>query len=317
MSAPSVLPNRSFSSPLGQRSMGTSLRQNADAVVDEDSTVRRVASPHGGQANWKHVPAVLAPDLFSNHATPNSSRQRAQNMSNSLDGSHPRIKRTPNRSRKRAMKRPRIATETFKSPPPSSSSPPRSASAIPPLALLTPPLQDSRKWAKTGQAPDLPVASQAYHYIASQASSQYSDHSKECFFTPPSTQRETPNLYSPLRQPITASKVPMRNSPLRQDDCPLPKSRSNILHSDSSPPKRGTGIMASDVDHNAERSSTSFSPKGPRRHVTIQLPQASSSSGSQSSVYLIEVLMSATMTPWTENAESPPQSVQCSTIARP
>ncbi|CAO2657145.1 Nn.00g032710.m01.CDS01 [Neocucurbitaria sp. VM-36] len=200
MSAASSLPNRRSPFPLEPPTvMGSLMEEIEEAANEQSGTVKRTALPKTRIGVHRAVPTSHTRDLFSDGLARRKSCLPARKPSDASDGSPLQADRTRDRPRRKSMIRPRIATETFKSPtalPCQSISIGEAGPSSPP----TPPIQESRKWPQIYQTPNMPLASVARHLSASQKTSspsQYSVASDEEFFTPPTTRRDTGK--APLR----------------------------------------------------------------------------------------------------------------------
>ncbi|KAJ4374354.1 hypothetical protein N0V83_003095 [Neocucurbitaria cava] len=220
MSAPSILPNRRSSLPAeSPPSMGLDMpaEESEDAASEECGTVKRTPSPNKRVRFRNPVPNIHTQDLFSDNPPRRMSRTPARKQSDASNGSPLQIDRRRERPRRKSMIRPRIATETFKSPTVPPDQPIVTGGASPPSVAAVS-IQETRSWPQIYQTPNLPLGSVARHLSASQeasSSSQGSVVSEQEFFTPPTTRRDkgkSPQRLVSPRETTTAgpSSCPVR-----------------------------------------------------------------------------------------------------------
>ena len=279
MSAPSILPNRVSSLSPEPRSVIDMLWEEAEAeaAADEESgTVKRTVSPLKRAGVQEAIPTAYTRDLFSDDLPQRVSRLPARGPSDVSNGSPLQIERTRERPRRKSLIRPRIATETFKSPATPSSRPTASASAAGLSPYSIPPIQEVRRWPQIHHAPEVPLASRARKYPSSEASSPSSldsELSDEDFFTAPSTRQDkgkTPQRLMSPRASIGVDKSPARNLPPLRNRFPQ---RSNTPSGLSSRPTSRTidHVVAIRDDGDAGPSNW-LSPQPHHRQVTIDAP---------------------------------------------
>lgn len=314
MSAPSAVPNRvSSMTPDTQPVVDKLLADVGEPSDEELGTMRRYSPVPGQDAAIAAINNISAgPDLFSvDHMSGQSSRIPSAIST----GSPFRTRRTHQRAQRKLMNRPRIVTETFRSPLPSSNRPSElklaAASALP-----TPPLQETRNWPKYRSAPTIPPSSHTRRLSSSSASPTRETE----FFTPSSTRRDKSRMLTQLSNPRTtgtdatnpsALPSPSLNSPasLLPDTSPassastpwqrrltsLALKRQPTVEAPSTPNIRATSSVYSQPSpaishpkHLEPRKSTSTppwlsSPSSPRSHFASKLKLKSSAT------YLAEV----------------------------
>jgi hypothetical protein len=249
MSAPSLLPNHiSSMSPEPQPVVDTILVDIEESPDEELGTMKR-NSPVSGHTILALNNISAGPDLFSSDDT---SRQPSRRPSAISAGSPFRTQRTRHRAQRKFMNRPRIVTDTFRSPFASSNRPSDLILAAT-SALPTPPLHETRNWPNHRTAPTLPPASHVRHLSSSSASPTRDTE----FFTPPSTRRHASRKLSQLSSLRTSGKDAMQSSAVS----PTPLESSSSLLPETSP--------ASISSTPWQRRLTSLAPK---RRCTVEAP---------------------------------------------
>lgn len=270
MSAPTILPQR-----LHPVSLKTSPNENAskDAISDEDQgTVKKTPSPLKATGKRGVIPAAQRPDLFSDA----SSRHSSWASSRALNGSPSQIQRTHRQVRSKSMKRPRIASETFRSPIASCLHDPAIIGEVmlPKFDNLF--MQDATRWLRMSQPSEHRIPRREGQASASQSSSTSSDGSDVLdaeWFTPPSTRRDkskAPQRQTSPRTPIDiVSEGVVRSPPLRN------VSPVSIETPSASPPCLPTSERLLGHD-NAKPDSLMKRPRAVQQRVTIEIPNSES-----------------------------------------
>ncbi|KAF2132311.1 hypothetical protein P153DRAFT_311176 [Dothidotthia symphoricarpi CBS 119687] len=228
MSAPSVLPNRVSSMSPESHPVMTALVEEYEKALNEEEcgTVMRVALPTEEVGIRSPYPIGQGRDFFSSNSPPHSISTRvARKPSDVSTGSPLQVERTRERPRRKSFPRPRIATETFRSPSETISSPSLPTSSSSQNATT---IKETRKWPQIRQAPDLPPAARVLRFSPSTVDSQSSDGSdSECsdqaFFTPPSTRRDNdkaPQRFTNPRISVAGQKTPTRQISLCRRNTP-------------------------------------------------------------------------------------------------
>lgn len=216
MSAPSVLPNRLTVSPTPStihekqpilESLLAEYEKAPDQASDEEAgTVKRTVSP-------TKRPDMSSPitldgqhrDLFSPNSPQNNDIDGAQKPSNISYGSPLQLEPRRERPRRKSFPRPRIATETFKTPTPPSpvrqslpTSLPIPENPITPVASRIRSAPKTRKAFEVFKADPLRVSR-----LSSSPSSHYSQSSdSEVWTTPPTSQKEKPTSRLTSASPV-------------------------------------------------------------------------------------------------------------------
>jgi hypothetical protein len=269
MSAPTALPNRP---PL----LSPEPRPAVD-WLDEDSEESGTVhvSPRKRAANRYQIPDV--PNLFSaQHARPASIRPLSS-PSDILTGSPAQAQRSHEHPRRKSLIRPRIATETFKSPT-------LSSDRVPPATTrpsLRPTLSkhETKNWPEEHGALPVPLKLPARflpgYRNSPLMSSQESDTSEQEFFTPLVTKRDNSKASFHLTNP-RVSLITTRSPRAHRGASSL--SSSSILTSPSSPPYSQMGSFA---PYHSRQRRTRFIRRTPQRQLTVDLPDTRSSPGPQ------------------------------------
>ncbi|KAI4629718.1 uncharacterized protein J4E87_002904 [Alternaria ethzedia] len=294
MTAPSLLPIRGSSLSPEPRPVVDIVGVEQPTSSDEGTgTVKKIASSHKQAVTRKSIPMRSPPDLFSDEPREPKSRVPSRRTSDVLRGSPLRVERARERPVKKALVRPRVSIETFESPPGPSSSGVPNAKVTQSSTGTDPPIQESRRWPRVYQAPNVRTPLRAHQFSASHRSassspeSEFSDEDQE-WFTPPSTRRckgKAPRRdLSPepsLTVPILASMSPT----------PFSKTSSTGLDPTNRNYSRPRPCIVEErsgrhQEAMAEGSRSSVVvPKAAGRHVTILDPELSSPFDSPSSLY--------------------------------
>jgi hypothetical protein len=211
MSMPSLLPARRASSAFAPRpSVLDTLYLESDSET-ESGTVRRSVSPTKPPNATNPLPPARGPDMFT--TSPPERRMSAWSRKPSDISFGSPQPQSSERPRRKSYPRPRIATETFKSPP---------TPASPLLRSQTNPLSadpEPSRWSKTlltpirspSRIPSPPILSPlAVEYSPSEYSQSEDD---EPFFTPPTSKR----VRSPVHRISRPSSISIeaRGSPIQ------------------------------------------------------------------------------------------------------
>jgi hypothetical protein len=192
MLAPSMLPSRLSSMSPGPRPFVEALLEDLEDLsieTEETGTVKKTRSQLQDAARQRGI--SLGPDLFNDDSARCRSGGPSRRPSDMSNGSPLQVKRTREHPRKKSLIRPRIATQTFKSPV-SHAYHPSEPNASAPSA----PAYSARRRSKIDQpsVAIVPSTSRPRQYFSHRNSSlqspQYSQFSDEEFFTPPSTRRD-------------------------------------------------------------------------------------------------------------------------------
>ncbi|KAF2034314.1 hypothetical protein EK21DRAFT_40819, partial [Setomelanomma holmii] len=255
MSEPSMLPNRvTFMTPEPQPVMDALLEEFEDqSAEDSTGTVRKTVSPFKNDVRQR--PISTGPDLFSNDCPKHVSVQPARRPSDVSNGSPMQVRRTCE-PRRKSLIRPRIATETFKSPAVPIRSLTRLKTQLDSQASQNPG-QEQRKQSQMQPPPPVSsksLARQLPKPRKSSSTSHLSETSDQEFFTPPSTRRDKGKAPARLASPT--------NSAIVTDVLTAPKPPNGP----KPPPSPGTTSSL------PWQRCTSLALKVPQRQVTVEAP---------------------------------------------
>jgi hypothetical protein len=236
----------------------------------------------------KQIPIGM--DLFFNDDISTQLSRRQSAVPNGLPS---RVDGTRNRPPRKSMIRPRIVTETFRSPITTSRRPSGLSSATP-SSLPTPLVRASRRWSQLRKMPIVPPSSRARHFSSSSPSSDESQTRETEFFTPPTTQRDK-------------GKMPVRFASRRTTQAALPDHdpavEPSLASLDSSTSLFSHTSPSSVTDTPRQRCIPSFAPNDPHRQNTVEAPNTPT----PSSIY------SQSSNPTLANATTNPQALRTNT----
>ncbi|KAH7078747.1 hypothetical protein BKA63DRAFT_409430 [Paraphoma chrysanthemicola] len=251
MSAPSLLPNRvSSMSPEPHPVLEAPLEDIEASLSDAESagTVKKTVSPLKGAARNHGISMGL--DLFSDNRNEHTSMLPSRRPSDMSDGSPLQVRRTREHPRRRSLIRPRVVTETFRSPGSPKSQSLQTVPAASPIEVV--PIELPSQLAQSSRI--TPTSRPQGIEDLLSTSSQYSLNSNEEFFTPPSTRRDT-------------GKVPARHTS---------QTPPNAAPQDYSAPTAPI-INTSPSSLGSSSSLVRTVSQAPQRQVTIEAPDTPSS----------------------------------------
>lgn len=238
LSAPSILPNRNPSTLLEPCLAINSSADDIESVLHEDScTVRKSSIPYEQAKGRSSILVDHKRDLFAIDALPRVCPVHAQESLNILSDLPIQAQKEVVRSRKKSLIRPRIATETFKSPAGTALQVCRLPREVIPPSTSKSSTEDVCSGKKVHAVTKLPPALREHQNSTSSVSSHHSEDpgfSNEEFFTPPTTRRDkskpTERVVSP-RVSNSADKKPICLSPPLRSISPMPLDTPSSLYS--------------------------------------------------------------------------------------
>jgi hypothetical protein len=275
MSAPVALPNRVPSLSPEPRSAMKLLDEDSEELAREELGTVHI-SPHKRAANRYQISD--APDLFSGNNPRRTSIQPLRRPSDISNGSPVQTERPHEHPRRKSLIRPRIATETFKSPTtfsnrmhPTTTSP----SLLPKFSN-----QESNDWSEEHCTPTIPLKSPARclpsYQNSPSPSSKGSEIPEEQLSTPPSTKNNKSKAPARLTSPrvsLVATEHPSIDRATSSLSSPY------IPSTPSSPPDAQIHAF---VPYHSRQHRAMFVRRMPQRQLNIEAPDTPSSLGPES-----------------------------------
>ena len=293
MSAPSMLPHRVSSMSLESPPAVHFPVEEDDSPSDEaaDTVRKKVVSHKHRQAPCR--PISTGADLFSGDHNEPTSPQPTRKPSDVSTGSPLRVKRTRDRPLRPTQTRPRIVTETFRSPLAPHAGPSNSTPLTNPKPNLPAPVSSTQKCSTSNDTHNIPMPSLVGRCSASQSSSslssQESEFSDQEFFTAPSTQLDKGKAPAHLTSPQTSNTATFAPKPLVESasiSSPTSLNNSSSLYSAPSSQAVRTVFERKPEDRSPFHTHrTGLVPRTPQRRVTIEVPDTPPSPDTPSSLY--------------------------------